>query len=147
VSGAAAPRATLAEPVRSRSRSLSITLAQEREREQQQREGSVGAKRKVLNREISMKRAFKPRERDPKSMETERREKERAEEKRRSEEAKLTTIKEEERNLGVTLVAATPVKSKVRSVAARPGSKITMGRRTPEEDERGLSPDILLMGT
>ncbi|KAJ7066807.1 hypothetical protein B0H15DRAFT_759582, partial [Mycena belliarum] len=56
----AASRKTLAEPARSRSRSLSITLAQEREREQQ-REGSVGAKRRVLNREVSMKRAFKPR--------------------------------------------------------------------------------------
>ncbi|KAJ7147622.1 hypothetical protein C8R43DRAFT_856154, partial [Mycena crocata] len=54
------PKKTLEEPVRSRSRSLSITLAQEREREQQ-REGSVGAKRKMLNREVSMKRAFKPR--------------------------------------------------------------------------------------
>ncbi|KAJ6568379.1 hypothetical protein DFH09DRAFT_433930 [Mycena vulgaris] len=136
---AAAPRKTLAEPARSRSRSLSITLAQEREREQR-REGSVGAKRKVLNREVSMKRAFKPRERDPQAIEAERKEKERAEEKQKAEDARLAAIREKEKERqGTTLVAATPVKSQVRPRA-------NTGRQRVE-DERGSSPDILLMGT
>ncbi|KAF8211103.1 hypothetical protein K438DRAFT_1710548 [Mycena galopus ATCC 62051] len=100
-------RKTLEPPARSRSRSLSVTLAEERERE---REGSVGAKKRVLNREVSMKRAFKPRERD--TSELERKEKEKANEKQRAEDARLAAIKEKERNLGVTLVDATPVKSK-----------------------------------
>lgn len=130
------PRKTLEEPARSRSRSLSITLAQEREREQQ-REGSVGAKRKVLNREVSMKRAFKPRERDVKSSEAERKEKEK-EEKQKAEEARLTVIREQERSQGVMLVAATPVKSKV-----RPKPKSSTSREG--EEMRGGSPDPLSM--
>ncbi|KAF7354841.1 hypothetical protein MSAN_01398500 [Mycena sanguinolenta] len=97
---------TTLEPARSRSRSLSVTLAEERERE---REGSVGA-RKRLNREVSMKRAFKPRERD--KVDIERKEKEKAEEKLRAEEARLVAMKEKEPSLGVTLVDATPVKSR-----------------------------------
>ncbi|KAJ7114114.1 hypothetical protein C8R44DRAFT_231200 [Mycena epipterygia] len=135
-SAVSAPRKTLAEPARSRSRSLSVTLAQEREREQQ-REGSVGAKRKVLNREVSMKRAFKPRDRDAKSVETERKEKERAEEQQRAEDARQAAIREkQERSQGVTLVAATPVKSKVRS-----------GRQRADEEARSASPDLFLMDT
>ncbi|KAJ7663892.1 hypothetical protein DFH06DRAFT_1087709 [Mycena polygramma] len=115
-SAAPVPRKTLEEPGRSRSRSLSVTLAEEREREQ--REGSVGTKRRVLNREVSMKRAFKPRERD--TSEADRKEEERAEEKQRAEEARLAAIEQKERSLGVTLVAATPVKSRtVRPVARR----------------------------
>ncbi|KAJ7618982.1 hypothetical protein DFH06DRAFT_1362186 [Mycena polygramma] len=115
-SAAPLPRKTLEEPGRSRSRSLSVTLAEEREREQ--REGSVGTKRRVLNREVSMKRAFKPRERD--TSESDRKEKEKAEEKQRAEEARLAAIEQKERSLGVTLVAATPVKSRtVRPVARR----------------------------
>ncbi|KAJ7483311.1 hypothetical protein FB451DRAFT_1234085 [Mycena latifolia] len=140
VSAAAPHRKTLAEPARSRSRSLSITLAQEREREQQ-REGSVGAKRKVLNREVSMKRAFKPRERDPKAIEAERMAKEMAEEKKRAEDARIAAISEEEtRRLGVTLVAATPVKAKARSRA-------NTGRQRTGDEERDSSPDLLLMGS
>ncbi|KAJ7302962.1 hypothetical protein DFH08DRAFT_904435 [Mycena albidolilacea] len=102
-------RKTLEQPARSRSRSLSVTLAEERDRE---REGSVGAtKRRVLNREVSMKRTFKPREQS--SGEIERKEKERAEEKQRAEEeARLAASKQKERNLGVTLVDASPVKPK-----------------------------------
>ncbi|KAJ7771961.1 hypothetical protein DFH07DRAFT_913719 [Mycena maculata] len=108
-STSAPSRNTLEEPIRSRSRSLSVTLAEERDL---QREGSVGARRRVLNREVSMKRAFKPRERDAKSGEAERKEREKAEEKQKAEEAKLAAIKERQ---GITLVAATPVKSKARS--------------------------------
>ncbi|KAK7031697.1 hypothetical protein R3P38DRAFT_2925198 [Favolaschia claudopus] len=103
--------ATLEQPARSRSRSLSVTLAEEkRERE---REGSMEAsKRRGLAREVSMKRTFKPRERD--NSEIERREKEKAEEKERqrvAEEARLAA-KRREQSLGVMLVDATPVKSK-----------------------------------
>ncbi|KAJ7237273.1 hypothetical protein B0H12DRAFT_108853 [Mycena haematopus] len=101
-------RKTLEPPARSRSRSLSVTLAEEKERE---REGSMGPKRRVLNREVSMKRAFKPRERD--TAEIERKEKVKAADKLKAEEARLAAIKEKERSLGVTLVNATPVKSKV----------------------------------
>lgn len=84
-------------------------MAEERDRE---REGSVGAtKRRVLNREVSMKRTFKPREQS--SGEIERKEKERAEEKQRAEEeTRLAASKQKERNLGVTLVDASPVKPK-----------------------------------
>ncbi|KAJ7708973.1 hypothetical protein B0H17DRAFT_1124754 [Mycena rosella] len=139
-SASAAPRKTLAEPARSRSRSLSVSLAQERELEQQ-REGSAGAKRRVLNREVSMKRAFKPRERDPQAVEAERREKERAEEKQRAEDARGAAAREEERRRqGVMLVAATPVKSKVRPRA-------NAGRGRGGEEERGSSPDLLLLGS
>ncbi|KAJ6594240.1 hypothetical protein B0H19DRAFT_54933 [Mycena capillaripes] len=135
-SAVAAPRKTLEEPARSRSRSLSVTLAEEREREQ--REGSVGAKRRVLNREVSMKRAFKPRERD--TSEIERKEKEKAEEKQRAEETKLAASKQQqERSLGVTLVAATPVKS-VRRAGLKSGP-------ASRQEARDLSPDILLMGS
>jgi hypothetical protein len=133
---------TLEEPVRSRSRSLSVTLAEEKEREQ--REGSVGAKRKVLNREISMKRVFKPRERD--TSEIDRKEKEKAEEQQRAEEARLKAIKQQERSLGVTLVAATPVKSKtVRPVVNRAG---TIKSGVPSRQEaHDASPDPLSMGS
>ncbi|KAJ7634960.1 hypothetical protein FB45DRAFT_478351 [Roridomyces roridus] len=133
VPSAGLSRKTLEEPVRSRSRSLSITLAQEREREQQ-REGSVGAKRRVLTREVSMKRAFKPRERDDKSVEAQRklqREKEQEEEKAKAEEVRLAAIRARE---GVTLVLATPVKSRSRSITF-----------SKSEEMRGGSPDPLAM--
>ncbi|KAJ6621451.1 hypothetical protein B0H10DRAFT_987545 [Mycena sp. CBHHK59/15] len=138
---ASAPVKSLGELSRSRSRSLSITLAQEREREQQ-REGSVGAKRRVFNREVSMKRAFKPRERDAKTVEAERnREKEKAEEKQRAEETKISVAKEQERSLGVTLVAATPVKPKIRPGHNRGsiGSRASAGR--VKDEERSSPPD------
>jgi hypothetical protein len=68
-----------------------------------------------------MKRVFKPRERD--TSEIDRKEKEKAEEQQRVEEARLKAIKQQERSLGVTLVAATPVKSKtVRPVVNRAGT-------------------------
>ncbi|KAJ7505547.1 hypothetical protein B0H11DRAFT_1979245 [Mycena galericulata] len=138
----ASTRKNLEEPARSRSRSLSISLAQEREREQQ-REGSVGAKRRVLNREVSMKRAFKPRERDAKSSEAERKEREKVEGKQQAEEARLAAIKEQERNQGILLVAATPVKSKVRPVPDKPKA----GTRRGDDDMRGWSPDPLSMNS
>ncbi|KAJ7837693.1 hypothetical protein B0H13DRAFT_2421355 [Mycena leptocephala] len=121
---------------------LLFTLAEEKEREQ--REGSVGAKRKVLNREISMKRVFKPRERD--TSEIDRKEKEKAEEQQRAEEARLKAIKQQERSLGVTLVAATPVKSKtVRPVVNRAG---TIKSGVPSRQEaHDASPDPLSMGS
>ncbi|KAJ7288394.1 hypothetical protein C8J57DRAFT_1642127 [Mycena rebaudengoi] len=106
---ASTSRRTLDEPVRSRSRSLSVSIAEEREREQRQREGSH---KRVLNREVSMKRVFKPREHDPKAAEAERnKEKEKSEAKQRAEDLRLAAAKEQE---GVTLVAATPVKSRAR---------------------------------
>ncbi|KAJ6485558.1 hypothetical protein C8R45DRAFT_997003 [Mycena sanguinolenta] len=103
-------KTTLEQPARSRSRSLSVTLAEERERE---REGSVGARRRVLNREVSMKRAFKPRERDNKAeIERERKEKEIERMEKEKEKAEEAAMLEKERSLGVTLVDATPVKSR-----------------------------------
>ncbi|CAK5267515.1 unnamed protein product [Mycena citricolor] len=108
---------TLEAPARARSRSHSIILAEEREREQQQqREGSVGARKRVLTREVSMKRAFKPRERDTAEAQRRGKDKEKAaeEKKRADESARLAAAREQERREGVTLVAATPVKARTR---------------------------------
>ncbi len=47
---------------RARSRSLSVSLAQEREREEHDRSVGIGPnKKRLLNREVSMSRGFKPR--------------------------------------------------------------------------------------
>ncbi|KAJ7233099.1 hypothetical protein C8J57DRAFT_1382948 [Mycena rebaudengoi] len=118
---ASTSRRTLDEPVRSRSRSLSVSIAEEREREQRQREGS---QKRVLNREVSMKRVFKPREHDPKAAEAERnKEKAKVEAKQRAEELQLAAAKEKERSMGIMLVADTPVKSRVRPTVNRGSSQ------------------------
>lgn len=93
--------------VRSRSRSLSVSLAQER----MERERSITAgppKKRVLNREISMSRAFKPKTHPSQDEDS----KAKAESKKRTvlqAEATKKTIKDE----GVLLVEATPTKPKL----------------------------------
>ncbi|TFK38249.1 hypothetical protein BDQ12DRAFT_705609 [Crucibulum laeve] len=80
---------------RSRSRSLSISLAQERERAT-----SAGpSKRRVLNREVSMSRVFKPR---PK--------KDQAPDKGKSKDASKEKL-QPKKDVGTTLVEDTPIKS------------------------------------
>ena len=88
---------------RSRSRSLSVTLAQDSDA---RRAGSVGAKKRLLNREVSMSRNFKPK---PKPTAKEDVEGPKPAQKRQRSVKQLT-----ENNIGMTLVEATPVKSKVR---------------------------------
>ncbi|KAG6886410.1 hypothetical protein C0992_004092 [Termitomyces sp. T32_za158] len=131
---------------RSRSRSLSVSLAQER----LDRERSVTAgpsKKRVLNREVSMSRAFKPKQRPAQ------------EELAKKKENEIALKKETKpRDEGVTLVEATPTKpkpAKLRSTlsfAGRSQSHIFQTAMTDREDEEewllpgSSSPDVLLLG-
>ncbi|KAG6890806.1 hypothetical protein C0995_003239 [Termitomyces sp. Mi166 len=133
---------------RNRSRSLSVSLAQER----LERERSVTAgpsKKRILNREISMSRAFKPKSRPV--------EDDLAKKKANDAVSKKETKSRDE---GVTLVEATPTKPKparsqsTSSFAGRSQSLIfltAMADREGNEEEEWLlpgssSPDILLLG-
>ncbi|KAF9469588.1 hypothetical protein BDZ94DRAFT_1303288 [Collybia nuda] len=97
-----------------RSRSLSVTLALEQERERSV--GLAASKKRVLNREISMSRVFKPK---PKFTQ----EKKSIESKKRP--APDVLVRTKTKDEGITLVAATPVKSKAR---AKSTSHVTFGR-------------------
>ncbi|KAF7309434.1 hypothetical protein MIND_00314200 [Mycena indigotica] len=102
------PKASVSD--RARSRSLSVTLAEEEQRERQRVEADDG-RRRVLKREVSMKRSFTPTLSVRDTAEAAKRAEEKRKEvegqqKKRAEEA----AKERERIQGVTLVEATPVK-------------------------------------
>lgn len=93
---------------RSRSRSLSVSLAQERD----QRANSIGAgpKRRVLNREVSMSRVFKPKPKASNNVAAEEDAKRKGKVKKVPDKVVLA-----EKDKGVTLVEATPVKARVLS--------------------------------
>ncbi|KAG6877131.1 hypothetical protein C0993_010083 [Termitomyces sp. T159_Od127] len=131
---------------RNRFRSLSVSLAQER----LERERSVTAgpsKKRVLNREVSMSRAFKPKPRPVQ------------EELAKKKENDAVLKKETKtRDEGVTLVEATPTKlkpAKLQSAlffAGRSQNSIFQTFKTDREDEEewflpgSSSPDVLLLG-
>lgn len=125
---------------RARSRSLSIALVQERAE-------SMGAisKKRVLNREVSMSRVFKPKPRPKEGL------------KRESSTLKLPVVKKE-KDEGTLLVEATPVKPKPRPAIFQrpkplPAQFMSQGMEEGEEDEDeeeiwnlpSSSPDILLL--
>lgn len=89
--------------MRSRSRSLSISLAQEKERERAA--SAAPPKKRVLNREISMSRGFKPK---PKP-----KDKDKTTSERGPKPETMAPIKPKARDLGVTLVEETPVKPRL----------------------------------
>ncbi|KDR70955.1 hypothetical protein GALMADRAFT_144421 [Galerina marginata CBS 339.88] len=99
-------RTTKLKPLaRSRSRSLSVSLA--REQKERERASNAPPKKRVLNREISMSRVFKPKlKHQPVAVKT----------------AKTEPIaqppKPKASNLGITLVEETPVKQRVASSTA-----------------------------
>ncbi|KAG6918752.1 hypothetical protein DXG01_011943 [Tephrocybe rancida] len=136
--------------VRNRSRSLSVSLAQERI----ERERSVTAgpsKKRILNREVSMSRAFKPKSR-PVQDEPAR--------KRASLQSEAAKKEPKPRDEGVLLVEATPTKPTL----GRSQSKFAFGAHSQsnmfpasvlvdeaDDEEEWLlpgssSPDILLLG-
>ncbi|KAG6830394.1 hypothetical protein H0H87_008281 [Tephrocybe sp. NHM501043] len=136
--------------VRNRSRSLSVSLAQER----LERERSVTAgpsKKRVLNREVSMSRAFKPK---PRPVQEE------LVKKKPPLPNEAAAKRETKRDEGVLLVEATPTRPKL----GRTQSTISFGVRSQssifsvvtalsekEDEEEWLipgssSPDILLLG-
>jgi len=84
---------------RTRSRSLSLSLAQERERERERSVGLGATKKRVLNREVSMSRVFKPKPKLPEVKVTSKR-------KRPDNDTPAPKVKD----VGVTLVVDTPVK-------------------------------------
>jgi hypothetical protein len=88
---------------RNRSRSLSVSLAQERERERERSVGLGAAKKRVLNREISMSRVFKPKAKVPEAKVTS---------KRKRPEGDISDTLPKVKDEGVTLVVDTPVKPK-----------------------------------
>ncbi|RDB16610.1 hypothetical protein Hypma_002791 [Hypsizygus marmoreus] len=136
--------------VRKRSRSLSVSLAQER-MERERGVGAVASKKRVLNREISMSRQFKPK---PKPKDSENNKVERKKTVAQEVENAAKKLKSE----GITLVAATPTKPKlVRSQSSFGGggsqtgslSFRSLGGVAEEEEEEwrlSSSPDILLLG-
>ena len=87
--------------IRSRSRSLSMSLAQEKERERAA--SAAPPKKRVLNREISMSRAFKPKLKD----------KDKAISGRGPKPETVAPVKPKAKDLGVTLVEETPVKPRL----------------------------------
>jgi hypothetical protein len=135
---------------RSRSRSLSVTLAQDLDA---RRVGSVGTQKRHLNREVSMSRNFKPKPKPkPKPM---------AKEGLGGEGPKIPQKRRSilANDIGVTLVEATPVKSKTRSrtfqgspiAATQQGTHQWLAEPGQDEEEiwvlPGLSSDILLRGS
>ncbi|GLB40855.1 putative DNA replication regulator SLD3 [Lyophyllum shimeji] len=96
--------------VRNRSRSLSVSLAQERIERERERSVTAGpSKKRVLNREVSMSRAFKPKPK-PKPSKAEARKRAGSEPQTQPEaEAEARKKKDE----GVTLVEATPTKPRI----------------------------------
>ncbi|KAF8153284.1 hypothetical protein B0H34DRAFT_99246 [Crassisporium funariophilum] len=97
-------KSTTSSLVRSRSRSLSVSLAQEQERE---RAASVNPpKKRVLNREVSMSRVFKPKPKPRPTVDA-----------RLSKPEVLAPQPKTKVNHGVTLVDETPVKARVSSTA------------------------------
>ncbi|KAF8883343.1 hypothetical protein CPB84DRAFT_1790137 [Gymnopilus junonius] len=98
---------------RTRSRSLSISLAQEQE--ERERVNNLPSKKRMLNREISMSRVFKPKPRNRQ-----------AEAKSAKTEAPVPAPKPKAPDLGVTLVEETPVKP--RNVAVAPVRAMSFGR-------------------
>ena len=89
--------------IRSRSRSLSISLAQEKERERAA--SAAPPKKRVLNREISMSRAFKPKPKDKDKATTT--------SERGPKPETVAPVKPRVNDLGVTLVEETPVKPRL----------------------------------
>ena len=87
--------------VRSRSRSLSISLAQEKERERAA--SAAPPKKRVLNREVSMSRAFKPKPKD----------RDKATSERGPKPESVEPVKPKAKDFGVTLVEETPVKPRL----------------------------------
>ena len=147
---------------RTRSRSLSVSLAQERERERERSVGLGAAKKRVLNREVSMSRVFKPKPKVPKAPEA----KVTGKRKRPEDDNPTLKVKDE----GVTLVVDTTVKPRA-GVKTKPalhlqtmrGSQRTVGTTgsfsllpigrviqddadSEEEWHLRSSPDILLLG-
>lgn len=108
---------------RSRSRSLSVSLAQERERERERSMGLGATKKRVLNREVSMSRVFKPK---PKAQE----QKANSTKRKKPTDDHLAPINLKMKDEGVTLVDDTPVKPKAgeksRSMS-RSQSQMTIG--------------------
>ncbi|PPQ69371.1 hypothetical protein CVT26_002526 [Gymnopilus dilepis] len=98
---------------RSRSRSLSISLAQERE--EREKASNAASKKRILNKEVSMSRVFKPK---PKLQQ--------AEARSVKTEAPAPPPKSKGPDLGVTLVEETPVKP--RPPAPAPMKTISFGR-------------------
>ncbi|KAJ3502718.1 hypothetical protein NLJ89_g8759 [Agrocybe chaxingu] len=88
--------------VRSRSRSLSVSLAQEQE--ERERANATQPKKRILNREISMSRVFKPKTKPKPDVKTN---------KTKSEALLLDKSKGKVKDCGVTLVEETPAKSRI----------------------------------
>lgn len=132
---------------RTRSRSLSISLAQERKREKERGVGLGASKKRVLNREVSMSRVFKPKPKVSEAKVTSKRKKD-------GDDNPAPKVRDE----GVTLVADTPVKPKI-SIKSKSVSHSHLMNRTigslplpsfgdDDEEEWHLlnSSDVLLLG-
>ncbi|KAF5381575.1 hypothetical protein D9615_005380 [Tricholomella constricta] len=99
---------------RERSRSLSVSLAQERERERERSVTTLVPKKRVLNREVSMSRAFKPKARPSQEEESVRKAKIGLQnEGARAKKDPTTTTATTKKDEGVLLVEATPTRPKL----------------------------------
>ncbi|KAF7289066.1 hypothetical protein HMN09_01354800 [Mycena chlorophos] len=103
---------------RARSRSLSVTLAEEEQQQRQRFEADDKEKqRRVLKREVSMKRSFTPTLSVRDTAEAEKRAEEKRQEAEEEQRRKAEMVaRERERVYGVTLVEATPVKARPQKI-------------------------------
>ena len=115
--------------IRSRSRSLSISLAQEKERERVA--SAAPPKKRVLNREISMSRGFKPKPKD----------KDKATSKRGPKPETVAPMKPKASDLGVTLVEETPVKPRLTLSKTMSFDQVSLGI-APIKDLKGTSKNL-----
>ena len=122
--------------VRSRSRSLSISLAQEKERERAAA-SAAPPKKRVLNREISMSRAFKPK---PKPKD------DKATTGRGPKPETVAPVKPKVKDLGITLVEETPVKPRLTSTKSLSFSQASLGI-VPIKDLKGKPKNLEKDGT
>ncbi|KAF8817112.1 hypothetical protein BYT27DRAFT_7075504 [Phlegmacium glaucopus] len=111
--------------VRSRSRSLSMSLAQEKERERAA--SAAPPKKRVLNREISMSRVFKPKLK-PKDKATT--------SERGPKPETAAPVNKKVKDLGVTLVEETPVKPRLTSTKTLSFGQASLGI-APIKDLKG----------
>lgn len=113
---------TKSELSRARSRSLSVSLAQDANA---RRAGNVVAKKRVLNREVSMSRVFKGKKHD---VGKDKGESERSSAKELAVKAITPKTRSERVDEGVTLVSATPVKAKSRPRIAQAPALVSQSK-------------------